>query len=98
MNFKAGDKVVCVDDRPHTVTELSGLPIGIEKGKVCCVSYAETWKGSFGISLIDIHLPPYPSGGEFLYLSSRFRLVSEVQLCVQAVNAAKKRKSAPVPA
>lgn len=85
MNFKAGDKVVCVDD---SIGKWSGRPLPIVKGEVYCVRAScgpDNGYESASVLLVGIYLGTGNIGLELSLYSDRFRLVSEVKLIMEAV-------------
>lgn len=84
-NFKAGDKVVVIDD--------SGINLAkpIRKGDIHCIRGCRFVSGSWGVTLVGVENKWNTAWGvEQGYLASRFRLVSEVKLIMSAVRESKK--------
>jgi hypothetical protein len=85
-NFKAGDKVVCVDDSPAKCPTIKGHACPCARGGVYCVRDTLTdANGTEGIWLVGIFIKGAFSD-DVPIISSRFRLVSEVKLILSAVH------------
>ncbi len=95
MNFKAGDKVVCVDDSPGS--NYPDIPIPFSKGEIHCVESLHL--DGDACYLVGVHtalLPPL-SPIRVSWFNSRFRLVSEVKLIMEAVRHNHIGKEVPEP-
>lgn len=81
MNFRVGQKVVCVDDKahPHPLVEWSMVLPPLKQGDVYTISGFESRSGMLGVYLCEVksNAPPFKDGGERSFLPSRFRPVAE---------------------
>lgn len=97
--MKAGDKVVCVDDKfpPHLAVRYRSLPL---KGRVYVVretriEVGEVRNGELALLLAGIHNPKHPKFGiERGFYATRFRKLEDLK----AEASRRQQKEQPAPA
>lgn len=75
MSFHVGQKVVCVEDRPHFLDKVKRL----DRGAVYTIreEFRSAVTGRYGVFLNEVVMPRLESGEELGWLATRFRPVQE---------------------